>query len=99
MDTDLGKHLDNADALLDTALQLGMTYLPKLVLAIVTLLVGFWLIRRLHNGLSKLMSLRHVEPTLTRFMLSFTDVVLKILLVLSVAGMVGVETTSLPAWP
>lgn len=94
MDKELTNQLGHAEDLVNTAIELGMTYLPKLVLAIATLVIGFWLIKRLHNGLSKILSLRSVEPTLTRFMLSFTDVVLKILLVLSVAGMVGIETTS-----
>lgn len=79
---------------LDTALEMGIAYVPKLLLAIVTLIIGFWLIHRLSTGINKLLSLRDVEATLSKFLVNFVDVLLKILLVISVAGMVGVETTS-----
>lgn len=86
--------LESANHYLNLAMELSMAYVPKLVLALITLMVGFWLIRRLGAGFSKLLELRNVEATLKKFLLNFVDVLLKIMLLVSVAGMVGVETTS-----
>ena len=86
--------LEQASQYLDVGMELAMSYVPKVVLALLTLMLGFWLIRRFGNGFNKLLSMRSVEPTLQKFLLNFTDVLLKIMLLVSVAGMVGVETTS-----
>ena len=79
---------------LDKAIELSMAYLPKVVLAVVTLVVGFWIIKRVIKGMNRLLGLKAVDDTLQKFMTSFVDVLLKILLLVAVAGMVGVQTTS-----
>ena len=85
---------DKLDRYLDEAVELSMAYGPKLILAIVTLIVGLWLIRLFHRGLDAAMDRASVEPTLQRFLLSLTSVLLKGLLFVSVITMIGVETTS-----
>lgn len=79
---------------LDKAIELSMAYLPKVVLAVVTLVVGFWVIKRVIKGMNRVLGHKAVDDTLQKFMTSFIDVLLKILLLVAVAGMVGVETTS-----
>ncbi len=79
---------------LDKAIELSMAYLPKVVLAVVTLVVGFWIIKRVIKGMNRVLGHKSVDDTLQKFMTSFIDVLLKILLLVAVAGMVGVETTS-----
>ena len=79
---------------LDKAIELSMAYLPKVVLAVVTLVVGFWIIKRVIKGMNRVLGHKAVDDTLQKFMTSFIDVLLKILLLVAVAGMVGVETTS-----
>jgi len=64
------------------------------VLAVVTLVVGFWIIKRVIKGMNRVLGHKAVDDTLQKFMTSFIDVLLKILLLVAVAGMVGVETTS-----
>ncbi len=81
----------------DTFVQLSMSYGPKLLLAIVTLFVGLWMIRLVHKGVDRGMDRAKVEPTLQRFLLSLTSVILKGLLFVSVITMIGVETTSVIA--
>lgn len=78
--------------LLDQALALVMTYSPKVVLAIITLVVGMWLINKLVGVLDA--KLGQKDPTLNRFLCGLVAVVLKILLLISVASMVGIATTS-----
>lgn len=81
----------------DPAVELGMAYGPKLLLAIITLILGLWFIRLMLRGIDKAMDRAKVEPTLQRFLLSLTSVGLKALLFVSVITMIGVETTSIIA--
>ena len=75
-------------------LPLLIEYGSKLALALLTLLVGWWLIGRLMKAMNGVMSKRNVEPTLHGFIGSLASIALKVLLLISVAGMVGIETTS-----
>lgn len=81
----------------DTAVELTMSYGPKLLLALFTLIIGLWLIRMLDKALSRGMEGASIEPTLQRFLLSLANVLLKGVLIVSVITMVGVETTSIIA--
>jgi small conductance mechanosensitive channel len=81
----------------DKAVELSMSYGPKLLLAILTLIIGLWLIRIVYRGVDAAMDRANVEPTLQRFLLSLTSVLLKGLLFVSVITMIGVETTSIIA--
>lgn len=74
--------------------EMAMTYGTKLLLAIVVLIVGFWLIKRVVSVLDRVLDNRGVEVTLSRFLESLTGILLKALLLISVASMVGIETTS-----
>lgn len=69
-------------------------YLPRLATAIVVLLIGLWVIKIVMSGVSRAMSAKEFEPTIQRFLTSLVDVILKVVLMLSVASMLGIETTS-----
>lgn len=71
-----------------------VAYGGKLLLAVVTLIVGLWLISRLTKLLRKVFELKSFEQTLQTFLLQLIAVVLKILLFISVITMVGVQMTS-----
>jgi small conductance mechanosensitive channel len=81
-----------ASELMNQAMSLVMTYAPKVVLAIVTLVVGMWLINRFVNVLDN--KLGKKDPTLYKFLCGLIGAILKILLLISVASMVGIATTS-----
>lgn len=72
----------------------AIEYGPKLLLAILALVLGLWLIRRVVNGLGRLMERRDVDPSLRPFLRGLIGVLFKVLLLISVASMVGIETTS-----
>ncbi len=78
----------------ETWLPVIMQYGGRLLLALLTLVIGWWLVGKLTRGMLALLTRRGVEPTLHGFLGSLLGIVLKILLLVSVAGMVGVETTS-----
>jgi small conductance mechanosensitive channel len=62
------------------------------LLAIITLIVGMWLINRFVSVLDK--KLGQKDPTLNKFLCGLIGSVLKIMLLISVASMIGIATTS-----
>ncbi|WP_323750604.1 mechanosensitive ion channel family protein [Marinobacter sp.] len=84
-----------ASELLDQGIAMVMTYAPKVVLAIVTLMIGLWLINRFVSVLDN--KLGKKDPTLNKFLCGLVGAVLKILLLISVASMIGIATTSFVA--
>ena len=86
--------LDNISAYSDQAMNMIMDYGPKLLLATLVLIVGLWIINRVVNLLARGMKAREMEAELSGFLGSMCNILLKALLLISVAGMVGIETTS-----
>lgn len=82
------------EAYLAQANDIIMGYGPKLLLAILTLFVGLWVIKSLTKASSKMMKKGDMDESLTSFLTSIVSIVLKILLVISVMGMIGIEMTS-----
>lgn len=85
---------EQVSAYADTAIELLMTYGPKLILAIVVLIVGLWIVNRVVRLIGKGMERSNAEPTLAKFLSSLASIGLKALLLISVASMIGIETTS-----
>ncbi|MBO0950238.1 mechanosensitive ion channel family protein [Fibrella forsythiae] len=81
----------------DQLLTLVTLYGTKLLLVVVTLIVGLWIIGQLVKFLSKLMNNRHVDRDVQPFLLSLFSGLLRVLLLLSVASTLGLETTSFVA--
>ena len=69
----------------------------KLLLALVTLVIGLWIIKIIMNGVKRAMEKRDVDATLRPFLISMLGIVLKIMLIISVISMVGIEMTSFVA--
>lgn len=72
----------------------AMDYAPKLVAALLVLWVGSMLIKMFAKVMGKVLTSRGVEPTLQRFLHSLVTVSLRILLLVTFIGMLGVQTTS-----
>lgn len=70
---------------------------PKLLLAVFTLLLGLWLIRRIGRAIDRAMTRGQVESTLRGFLHNLISWGLKFVLVVVVVTMIGVETTSIVA--
>jgi small conductance mechanosensitive channel len=71
-----------------------VVYGIKLVAALITLVVGLWIIKLITNAMSKMMDKKNIDPSLRGFLKSILGITLKILLVVSVIGMMGIEMTS-----
>lgn len=76
------------------AYELGLEYAPKVALAVITLIIGLWVISMIGKLLHLSMEKSKVDPTLIPFLSSLVSWVLKILLFISVASMIGIATTS-----
>ncbi len=71
--------------------------LPQLVLTVATLIVGLWAVKLVVRILDQTLETKKVDPTLKPFLISFTGTLLKVLVIITVASMVGVEMTSFVA--
>lgn len=76
---------------------MAITYAPKVIGAIVTLIIGFWLIKRITLMVQKSLDKGGIDPTIRPFLTSMVNVGLKIILIMTAASMFGVETTSFVA--
>lgn len=72
-------------------------YGPIFVYALLTLFIGFKVIGFINRIISRMMDKKDLDPSLKGFLTSLISVLLKLCLFLSVASMVGVETTSFVA--
>ena len=84
----------NFNKLSDQAWSMLLEYGPRLLLAIITLLIGLWIIKHIARIAEKGMSATKADEALGHFIKNIISWVLKLLLILSVASMVGIETTS-----
>ncbi|MBF0517893.1 MAG: mechanosensitive ion channel, partial [Nitrospirae bacterium] len=82
---------------MNKAYDMIILYAPKLLLAAAVLVAGLWVIKIIHKALLKAMSLGKLEPSLQSFLGSISNIILKVLLFISVASMVGIATTSFVA--
>ncbi len=89
--------MNKANEYVDMLKEMALAYAPKLALAIIVLLVGLWLIGGVVKVMDKAMKKRGVEATLSHFLKSLTGISLKVLLMISVASLVGIATTSFVA--
>ncbi len=71
-----------------------LAWAPKVVGAILVLLIGLWIISGIMGMIRKGMERSGLDKDVIPFLSSMISVLLKVMLVLSVAGMVGIETTS-----
>lgn len=97
MNEELEAAAGNLTTYTEKGIELLMEYGPKLVLAIVVLFIGLRIVGSVSKMVGKLMEKREVDPTLRPFLLNLLTWTLKVLVVISVAGMVGIETTSFVA--
>ncbi len=76
---------------------LVIIYGPRVLEGVLVLIIGWWLIRFVVRALNRLMIAREIDPTLRPFLKSLLSISLKVMLLLSVASQIGVQTTSFVA--
>ena len=79
---------------LNLALDYILVYAPKVITALLILIIGLWLTKKIVKISQKLMEKRGVDVTLQKFLGDLVSWALKILVFITAISQVGVETTS-----
>jgi small conductance mechanosensitive channel len=69
-------------------------YGPRLLFAILTLVIGLWIVKIIVNAVKKGLDKSNTDETLKGFLGSIVSVLLKIMVYITALGMLGVEMTS-----
>ena len=93
----IGINIDEISGWPELAMDYAMIYLPKLAVALVILIIGLILIKVLLGGMKKMFKLKNFDTTLESFLLSFTGILLKIILGITVISTLGVQMTTFVA--
>ncbi len=84
----------NINQILETITVWFTTYSIKIVAAILIFIIGKWLCRRITNLLTKIMEKNNIDVTLVKFLSSIVYYTLFIVVMIAVAGQLGINTTS-----
>ena len=82
---------------LDLLISKFVEWSPKLLGAIIALIIGLWIISMIMKVIRKRMMASKMDEELVPFMATMISVILKVLLFIGVAGTIGFETTSFVA--
>lgn len=66
----------------------------KIVIALVIFAIGRWLIRRVRRVMGRIMEKREVDISLRAFLMSLVTITLMIFLIITIIGVLGIDTTS-----
>ncbi|MCK5068596.1 MAG: mechanosensitive ion channel [Bacteroidales bacterium] len=86
--------MEKFQGILEKMYELFVAYGMKFVLALVVLIVGLLVIKWITKALVRMMKKGKVTESLIPFLKSMTNILLKIMLIISVMGMVGIQMTS-----
>lgn len=81
----------------DELVNWGISYTPKVIGALLTLFIGFWISRFISSKVKKTIQNRTNDESVSSFFSSLVNVGLKILVLFIAAGIFGIETTSFVA--
>jgi len=88
---------DRLTSWIDQAQPILVAFGLKALGAILVFIIGRWLISMATNVIGAMMTRQKLDPTVQRYLVSFIGVSLNIILVVSILGYFGVETTSFAA--
>lgn len=89
--------MENIDKYLALAREMIVEYGMKLVGAILTLVIGLWILKGINKAFSRMLEKRNVDPSLSPFLKSLVSNILRVLLFIVVLGMLGIQMTSFVA--
>ena len=87
-------NIQGMEKYLDKLIEIVVLYGPKLIGAIIVLIVGLFVVKVAVNTISKVMEKKNVDPSLRPFIVSLLRATFKVIVFISVLGMVGIEMTS-----
>ena len=84
----------NTQEYLNQVTKITVEYGPKVIGAIVVWIIGGWIVKALTRGFGKMLDKRKTDESLKPFLKGIIGALLKIMLIISVLGMLGIEMTS-----
>ncbi len=84
----------NTEQILNHVNQIFLEYGPKLIAAVAVWIIGGWIIKVLTNGFNKMLEKRQTDESLKPFLKGLVGGLLKVMLIITVLSMLGVEMTS-----
>lgn len=78
-------------------IDMAMPVAKSIAMALLTFIVGLMIIKWIIGKLRKYVDKSSMDPTLKPFILSLTDISLKVLLIISIISFLGIDTNSLVA--
>ena len=92
-----GNYGDALSFVIEKGVDLLMGLGSRILLAVIVFFVGKWIIGRLKSVFSRMLKHRKVEVSLSSFLNSLVSVVLTFFLIVTVIGILGIETSSFVA--
>lgn len=80
--------------LLERLASSAVTFCINLAIALIVFYLGRFIISKIYKVLSSIFTRRHVDKSLATFVLSLVNIVLYFILLVTVIGILGIETTS-----
>lgn len=87
----------NIDQIVEKLINISVEYGPKLLGAIAVWIVGMWIIKAITRTFNKVLEKRNTDSSLKPYLKGIVNTLLKVLLVISVLSMLGIEMTSFVA--
>lgn len=82
---------------IEKSIDFGFEYAPKLVGGIIVLVIGLWFTKLVTKGVGKSLEKSKIDQSLIPFLRSLTNITLKVLVAITVMGMIGIQMTSFVA--
>ena len=79
---------------LNKIINFGFEYSPKIIGGIIVLLIGLWITKLITKSVGKALAKSKLDQSLVPFLKSLTSIILKILVIITVMGMIGIQMTS-----
>jgi len=90
----MDEQLTMAEQYLDKIVNFGFEYGPQLIGGILVLIFGLWITKFITKGVGKALTKGNVDPSLIPFLKRLTSIILKILVIITVMSMIGIQMTS-----
>ena len=94
---DIPKSLSQLDVVIQKLIDSGLSAGKHIIAAVVIFIVGRFLIKLLNRLVASILQRRHIEQSVQTFLSSLVNIILTILLIITVIGALGVNTTSFAA--
>lgn len=84
----------NAEEIIAEITKMTVQYGPKLIGAIAVWIIGNFIVKAISSGVKKALEKSKTDPSLIPFLMGLVNGLLKVMLVITVLGMLGIEMTS-----